>query len=69
MGVFTPVTGQVLDDSGYYSWEGEWDSDWGHMVITQNGNQVSGTYTYDNGMISGTVSGNTFIGTWAEFPT
>lgn len=69
IGVFIPVTGQASDDLGNYSWEGEWDSYWGHMVITQYGDQVSGTYTYDNGRINGTVSGNTFTGTWAESPS
>jgi hypothetical protein len=69
MGVFMPVTGKATDDLGYYSWEGEWDSDWGNIVITQKGNQISGTYTHDNGRISGMVSGNTITGTWAEYPS
>lgn len=69
MGAFLPVTGLAADDLGDYSWEGEWDSNWGHMVIAQNGNHVTGTYTYDNGIISGTVSGNTFTGTWSEAPS
>ena len=69
MGAFLPATGLADDDLGNYSWEGEWDSNWGHMVIAQNGNQVTGTYTFENGIISGTVSGNTFTGTWSEAPS
>lgn len=65
--VFSVIT--VNADLGTYSWEGEWDSNWGKMVITQNGNIVTGTYTHDNGKISGTVSGSTFTGTWSEAPS
>ena len=51
---------------GTYSWEGEWDSNWGKMILTQNGSIVTGTYTHDNGRINGTISGNVFTGTWSE---
>jgi len=50
-------------------WSGSWDSDWGVMVFTQNGDQVTGTYPHDNGKIQGTVSGNTLTGTWSEAPS
>lgn len=56
-------------DIGTYSWEGKWDTNWGEMVLTQNGSSVTGTYTYDSGKIVGTVSGNKLIGTWSESPT
>jgi hypothetical protein len=47
-------------DLGKYSWEGEWESNWVHMVITQIRRICEGrTYTHDQGKISGTVSGNT----------
>jgi len=39
------------------------------MEFTQNGDQVTGTYTHDNGKIVGTVSGNTLTGTWSEEPS
>jgi len=39
------------------------------MVLTQNGDSVSGTYTYDNGKITGKVSGNVLTGTWSESPS
>jgi hypothetical protein len=50
-------------------WTGTWDTNWGTMVLSQSGNQVSGTYTWDNGHISGTVAGNVFSGTWSESPS
>jgi len=56
-------------DLGTYSWVGEWDSNWGKMVLTQNGALITGTYTHDKGKISGTVSGNVFTGTWSESPS
>ena len=39
------------------------------MQFTQSGNQVTATYTYDDGRITGTVSGNTLTGTWSESPS
>lgn len=54
---------------GKYSWEGEWDSNWGKMILTQNGSIVTGTYTHDKGRINGTISGNILKGTWSESPS
>jgi hypothetical protein len=45
------------------------------MILTQSGNQVTGVYDVSAGnnwvgeRISGTVSGNTFTGTWSEAPS
>jgi len=50
-------------------WSGTWSSNWGQMTLSQNGNQVTGSYTHDNGKISATVSGNTLLGTWSEAPS
>jgi hypothetical protein len=55
--------------SGAYSWTGEWETDWGDMILTQTGTNVTGTYDYDDGIITGTVSGDTLTGTWAEAPS
>ncbi|MDX9872462.1 MAG: S-layer homology domain-containing protein [Clostridia bacterium] len=63
------VTAAAVEDLGTYSWAGEWKTNWGDMVLTQNGANVSGTYTYDQGKISGTISGNTLTGTWSEAPS
>lgn len=56
-------------DLGTYSWAGEWTTSWGDMTLTQTGSKVTGTYTYDQGKISGTVSGNILTGTWSEAPS
>lgn len=53
---------------GSYSWEGEWDTNWGKMTLKQNGNKVTGTYIHDEGRITGTVFGDKLIGTWSETP-
>jgi hypothetical protein len=39
------------------------------MVLVQTGNNVTGTYEYQGGRITGTVSGNTLTGTWSESTT
>ncbi|MDD3705393.1 MAG: copper amine oxidase N-terminal domain-containing protein [Clostridiaceae bacterium] len=54
---------------GTYSWAGKWDSNWGEMVINQNGASITGTYTHDEGRLNGTVSGEVFTGTWSESPS
>lgn len=50
-------------------WAGTWDTSWGTMVLTQTGDSVSGTYTWDSGHIEGQVSGNSFWGLWSEAPS
>jgi hypothetical protein len=47
---------------------GTWDTDYGAMTITMNGNAVNGIY-YGDGKVSGTVTGNTLTGTWSQSPT
>ena len=57
-------------DEGPSEWTGTWDSSqWGEMKLTQNGSSVTGTYTWDEGKIEGTVSGSTLRGTWSESPS
>ncbi|MBW1712113.1 MAG: hypothetical protein JRJ59_03060 [Deltaproteobacteria bacterium] len=51
------------------SFAGEWDTNWGYMVLYQSGNRVWGSYTHDDGRIEGTVSDNVFTGTWSEAPS
>ncbi|HEX7364673.1 MAG TPA: hypothetical protein VF366_05865 [Dehalococcoidia bacterium] len=50
-------------------WAGTWDTSWGTMVLTQTGDSVSGTYTWDSGHIEGSVTGNVFSGLWSEAPS
>ncbi|MBK7561224.1 MAG: hypothetical protein IPI68_06790 [Chitinophagaceae bacterium] len=51
------------------NWQGTWKTQWGLMVIAQNGNKITGTYEHDNGKIKGTFTGNKLTGTWSEAPT
>jgi len=49
---------------------GEWDSGvWGTMTLTQSGEGLTGSYTYQGGKISGSVENDTFTGTWSEDPS
>ncbi len=50
-------------------WAGTWDTSWGTMVLSQTGDSVSGTYTWDSGHIEGSVTGNVFSGLWSEAPS
>ena len=57
-------------------WSGTWwgsiknaPDSWGDLTATQNGNRVTGDYTWDQGKLAGTVSGNLFTGTWSEAPS
>jgi hypothetical protein len=57
----------------YKDWTGTWDTNWGTMVLTQSAGTVTGTYTHDDGKITGGISknlsGNILVGTWSEEPT
>ncbi len=53
----------------YVSFAGRWKSNWGDMNFTQNGDQFYGTYTHDQGRITGIVKGRTMYGTWTEAPS
>ncbi|WP_411822300.1 hypothetical protein [Leptospira sp. 'Mane'] len=49
---------------------GKWDcGDFGTLTLSQNGNNVAGTYTVNGGSVKGKISGNNFIGTWSESET
>lgn len=50
-------------------WAGTWQTKWGKMTITQNGNSITGTYEHDKGKISGTINGNKLSGNWSEAAT
>lgn len=56
-------------EPGVFTWQGQWESSFGDLTLTQNDSIVTGTYSHDSGQVSGTVSGNKFIGTWSEDPT
>jgi len=48
------------------NWTGTWKTDFGTMVLTQTGNSVTGSYTHEEGRVSGAVQGNTLTGTWSQ---
>jgi len=58
----------VKAQSNPLPWTGTWQvtGSWGTMELTQKGNKLTGTYTHQNGQVAGTVSGNTFDGTWTQ---
>ena len=47
-------------------WEGEWDSAYGPVSISQTGDEVRGCFYRGAGQMEGTVSGQTWEGTWDE---
>ena len=52
------------------TWSGSWlCGSYGRMNLSQSGNQVTGTYTYQGGQFTGYATGNTLVGTWSEQPT
>lgn len=48
---------------------GKWDTTWGEMILNQSGENVTGTYTWDDGKIVGVLNGNVMTGTWSEKPS
>lgn len=68
--VFTPPpTPTYTPTSEAGPWEGTWVTDCGssgcdEMVLSQEGNNVSGTYANGDGEIQGTISGNHLTGNW-----
>lgn len=67
--VLSPAESIQTDANGNYVWTGKWDTEYGVMTITQEGTNVTGTYSREEGKIVGTVSGNVLSGTWSEIPT
>lgn len=51
------------------NWNGTFNTTWGEMKLTQEGNSVVGTYAYASGKIIGTISDNTLTGTWSVPPS
>jgi hypothetical protein len=48
---------------------GTWNTDWGTMVLAQEGTKVTGTYTHDSGKVSGTLVDGVYVGKWSESPS
>ena len=64
-----PATTAQQVPSTTCQWTGTWDTEFGPLRLTQSGDTVSGDYDWDQGQISGTVSGNVLRGTWNEAPS
>jgi hypothetical protein len=50
-------------------YSGKWNTDWGAMVLAQDGTKVTGTYEHDAGKLAGTLVDGVFVGKWTESPT
>lgn len=48
---------------------GTYSTEWGKMILIQQGNLVTGNYEHDNGILEGTLTGNVITGKWKEDPT
>jgi hypothetical protein len=51
------------------SFAGVWKTNFGNITVTQEGNDINGTYTHDNGKIEGTMEGKVVKGRWSEAPS
>jgi choice-of-anchor C domain-containing protein len=64
--------GSVAPDIAHLTFAGAWSSNYGPMTlkVVQN-NQIRGAYTYKNGLIVGTLSGDghAFTGLWSQAPS
>lgn len=58
------VFGTIEAPASLLTWTGTWDTSYGVLTLTQNGNQVTGTYP--DGTLTGTVSANKLTGTFSE---
>ncbi len=60
-------TGQNRDGApDLNTFDGVWFTDFGEMHLTQQGNQVSGTYDYDGGKLTGTVTDSVLRFQWTQ---
>lgn len=60
-----PVGGGAIASA----WSGRWETSYGTMQLTVSGTTVTGTYDFDGGRITGTVTGNRLVGTWSQIPS
>jgi len=50
------------------TWAGVWQTTFGELTLTQQGQQVTGTYPYRRGRLKGVVQGRLLRGRWYEGP-
>lgn len=64
-----PAATPVTETTWSGTWDTTFDGDSSHnvMILVQTNETVTGTYSYHDGRISGTVQGTHLIGKWFEF--
>lgn len=71
----TPINGGLtlpdtstgaIEQMNKLSWTGVWETDFGSMILTRSGNEVTGVYSDSDYVIKGTVTGNSLKGTIDE---
>lgn len=50
-------------------WTGEWQTNWGKMILKQSGNTITGSYGNNGGKIQATMQDTKIVGTWMVGPT
>jgi hypothetical protein len=65
-GTKTSTPQPIIPTPTTLDWGDTWNTDWGEMQLSQDNEQVIGTYEYNNGQIEGTASGNILTGTWSK---
>jgi len=61
--------GSFGSSSAEDAWSGTWSTNFNEMRLTQTGSRVEGKYDYDDGHLTGTVTGNTLEGRWDAAPS
>ncbi|MCV6597992.1 MAG: mechanosensitive ion channel [Mangrovicoccus sp.] len=63
-------SGDIVENTDALNWNGAWRSFWrgGQALLTlsQDGDQISGTYNPGDGTVAGKIDGIHLIGTWAQ---
>ena len=64
-----PAPGHDDHGSDDFAIGGRYETDFGVMVLNQNGDRISGTVEHKNGRLSGDLRGNVLRGFWAQEPS
>lgn len=59
----------LVHDMKSHNFEGILNTSWGEVTLVQHGDEVTGSFTFDQGKINGTVMGNTLYADWSKAPT
>lgn len=69
MEILDEINQKTFGEDEECDFSGVWDTNWGEMKLHQSGASVTGTYTWDKGKISGSVTDNVLSGWWSESPS